>query len=164
MADQQPGYIPNQLWQKLNEFLSDDLTILPKQAREYFVTNLVGRTLSYLTAWRYDTGRPVKVAANADGTLRVSSTGTVFSSNETTTLNLAAGASQTVTFTKTTSRLDIWAVGSDLQFERSIDGNVFQDPITIYQGGYLSVDANQLAVKVTNPGTSANTGQVVGWY
>lgn len=164
MANEQVGWIPEQVWQNLIEKLSDDLSVDPEQARQYFLTNLVGRSLSYLMGWRYDTGNPVKLATNSDGTLRVSSTGTVFSDNYTTALNLAANASQTITFAKTTSRLDIWAVGSDLGIERSVDGVVYQDSITVYSGGYLSVDANQLSVKVTNlSSTSVNTGQVVGW-
>lgn len=164
MSDQ-VGYIPEQLWQKLDEFLSDDLNLTPEQAARYFLTNLVGRNLSYLMGWNYSTGRPNKVSTNPDGTLRVSSTGSIFQTNESTQLNLAAGASQNIVFNQLTSRLDIWAIGTDLQIERSVDGVLYQNSITIYSGGYLSVDANQLALKVTNPsGTTANTGQVVGWY
>lgn len=164
MADSQVGYTPAQLWQRLDEFLSDDLELTPAEARNYYLTNLVGRSLAFVMGWDYTTGRPLKVATNSDGTLRVSSTGTIFANNYSTQLNLATSASQTITFSQTTSRIDIWAVGSDLSIERSVDGVVFQDAITIYSGGYLSVDANQLAVKVTNLSSSAaNTGQIVGW-
>lgn len=164
MPDNQVGWIPEQLWQNFIAELSADLNVDPAQARQYFLSNLVGRELSYLMAWRYDTGNPTRVRTNPDGSLRVSSTGTVFSDNYSTQLNLGAGASQTINFPKATSRLDIWAVATDLSVERSIDGNVFQDGILVYSGGYLSVDANQLAVKVTNvSGSVNNTGQVVGW-
>lgn len=165
MATEQRGFIPVQLWQKLNERLSNALHLSPETARNYYVTNLLYRTLSYTFGWDYVSGKPVKVSCNPDGSVRVTSTGTVFATNETTQLALASGASQIVTFTLITSRLDIWAVGTDIKIERSVDGVVYQDGITVYNGGYLSVDANQLSVRVTNlSGSASNTGQIVGWY
>jgi len=160
------GIKPDLVDQELEEQLNDSVTTDPPAVAEFFTNNIVQRVLGYIFGWHYLTGKPVKIACQSDGAVRVAMTSSNVENNETLAGTAADAWSGTLSFPAVTSVLDVWVWDNPLNIQRSIDGGTtWQDAIEIPNGGSMSVNTQTDAIRVQNKTAGLNSRyQIVGWY
>lgn len=152
--------------QVLDEDLNTNLLTRREQVRQFFTSNIVTRTISYMMGWHYLSGKPFKLSCQSDGSLRVAMTSSNVENNETKSGTAADAWSGTLSFGTMTNTLDVWAWDNALNIQRSVDGGVvWQDEIEIPANGSMSVDCQTNAIRVQNKTAGSNSRyQIVGWY
>ena len=151
-------------WQKLLLNFSNEEDFDPDWVRQYFINNIVQRTLSLLFATDKDTGEIKKLKCLSDGSLVVATATSGLTNNKTFT-GTSSDSETELDFGLTVLRIDIWVYDNDLKISRSRDGLTFQDWITLKADSFYSFDASTIKIKVVNAQAGMNAGyQIVGWW
>ena len=145
---------------KINLNTPEDL--LPEYVRNFIVSNIVNRVLSYLYGWNYDQEKPIKLKALGDGSLVVSVSGTGYTKNKT-FHDVVYDSAHIINFGVVVGRIDIWS-GTDYLFIRRDNGNgVWQDEMKIPPNSFYSFDAQTKRLMVWSS-TSGSEYWITGWY
>lgn len=155
---------PQEFWQIVGINLNKEDSYRPKSVKNFYVSNLVQRTLSHLYAEDETTGDPVRLKATAGGVLKVSTVPPIRDTYEVFKQTVAAGGTVTITFTEAVTLVEIWTYGATMLIEKSTDGTVFGGQVEIPAGSYWSFESTTKALRITNTDTvNAQDIQVVGW-
>ena len=156
-----PFEIPEQK-QKFKINLNTPEDLIPEYVRNFVVSNVVNRVLSYLYGWDYDQEKPVKLKALGDGSLVVSVSGTGYTNNITKS-GIVYDSEVVEEFDHIVSRIDIWNGSEELYIARDSGDGTWQDEIKIEPNQFYSFDAvtKRLKLRSTSTGT---TYQIVGWW
>jgi len=153
-----------ELYQKIRDlFTLEGLDFIPESVVDFYVTNLFGRTFSYLIGWFGTT--PTRVQTTSAGILKTAPGAAGFEYNDTYTGTATDTWSAAIAFTQTASRVDIFIWDNPADIQRSSDGIVWQDTIEVPANTMYSFDAVtvQFRIKNTNAGFAARY-QVIGWW
>jgi len=155
---------PTELWQRLKaNWLHPDIETSPKQVPEFFLTNLVQRTLTLLVGKGKRAAIPIE--ATEAGALKVAPVGGGTAVYETLAKAVIADAFATKTFTVTCSKVDVTTWNFPVIIELSNDGTTFGADIYINANTFYSIDQSVKAVKYKNGTAGSNaTLQLVGFY
>lgn len=164
MASNLKSYTPEETWQKLLDDVSSGLNVDPESMREYFMSNIVMRTISMLYGIEPISGDLRKLQCTRDGRLQVTSVANIFTLNSTHDVSLAVSASQAITFPSTVTRIDFWSYDNPFNIVRVVSGIPNQPAFSFPGGGFYSIDASTDGLELTNPSNSVTvTGQIIGW-
>jgi len=145
---------------KINLNTPEDL--IPEYVRNFVVSNIVNRVLSYLYGWDYDQEKPVKLKALGDGSLVVSISGAAYVNNITKSGTVYDSA-VVEEFEHVVTRVDVWNGSEELIIARDSGDGVWQDEIKISPNQFYSFDAVTKKLKLVST-SSGTTYQIVGWW
>lgn len=138
----------------------DDIDLNPSQVREYFVSNIVRRTLAHLQALSSD--GPVRLRATAAGYLKVSTYGSAIEDDETfnyTSQDTAVEQS----FSQTVQRVEIFLRSGDAKIKFKTEGGSYGDWYYVEDNGVRIISRAVKTFTIDDDG-SAFTGYVKGEY
>tara|TARA_Y100000310_G_C20273039_1_gene618945 strand:- start:83 stop:595 length:513 start_codon:yes stop_codon:yes gene_type:complete len=163
-----------EVYQKIRQNLLTDLEQDPETVQNWFTSNVVNRSLSYLSAFK-DTGEAVIIRATSGGLIKVSAYPPIFetvernpTSNADGWIALSSATAKTETFTSLCDRVDIYGKDFEIYYQLSVDGTNFQDKILL-RGDInqaASLDFSCKAVKFVNADTGGSEDasfQVIGY-
>jgi len=158
------GAEKTEVWQDLKEpFFLEDLELSPESVRNFFVSNLLQRTLAHVVGQGRTRGIPI--GATEAGALKVAVSGGGTSLYETLAKAAITDALQKKEFTQVCSRVDVTTWDFDVILQLSDDGVTFGDDIVVNAGVFYSIDQSVKAVKYKNGTAGSNaTLQLVGFY
>jgi len=148
--------------QKFKINLNTPEDFIPEYVRDFIVSNIVSRVLSYLYGWDYDQEKPIKLKALGDGSLVVSVSGTGYTNNIT-KLGTVYDSEVVEEFDHIVSRIDIWNGSEELYIARDSGNGTFQNEIRIDPNQFYSFDGitKRIRLRSTVNGTKY---QIVGWW
>jgi hypothetical protein len=151
--------------QIVDEQLSEGAQFEPRYAQRYYIDNILKRVFAYIFGWDYINNVPVRLKANQDGTLRVSSVSIPFSVNDTKSGNAPDTYETPLTFDQDCGEVDVFIFDNAALIQRSTDGTTWQDEIEIPANTMYSFSATTRAIRIKNK-TAGSTAryQIVGWY
>lgn len=155
---------PNKVVQKIrNQGFQEDLDLVPESCKQFFIDNILIRTLTRLVG----KGRTkyIPIEATEGGELKVAVVGGGTTVYYTFPKAAITDAVQSKVFTEIVSRLDITTWDFPVIITLSSDGVTFGADIYINADTFYSIDQSIKTVKHKNgtPGSNA-TLQLVGWY
>lgn len=151
-------------FQEIVEQLSSGLNLDPQFVREYFVSNMVSRVLSYLLGWSVDTGNPVKLISTPRGELIVSVSGYGFIHNESFSGSVGNDWETVASFSAIVGRVDLWISDDHVEIRRSLDGVLYDEPIRLDKGSFYSFDCQTLRIEMRSLTSGVTAGyRIVGW-
>lgn len=151
--------------QKLDEQLNAGLTLLPQFVKRFVIGGVVQRGISYLMAWNYLTGEPVKLTSTPSGVLRVTSSGGGKAVNDTKSGNAPDAYGAALTFDSTAVSVDIFIWNNTAMIQRSSDGVLYNDEFEVAANTVFSFDADTKAVKIKNKvALSVARYSIIGWW
>ena len=154
-----------ELPQKVDEQLSAGLSFGPTHVPEYFVNNIVQRTLAYLLGWDKDKREPVKLKAMPDGSLCTVTSFSPITKNETRAGSAVDAWTNLSPFTDLTISVDIFIWDNAAIIGRTVDGITWQDDIEIPANTVYSFDGQTKQIRIRNKTAGLTVRyQVVGWY
>jgi len=159
------GAVPEESWQKIQEPLFlEALGFSPEFIENYFVSNLVQRTLSHLVG--QGDVRAVPIRATGDGRLMVAIAAAGYEHNYTVAKFACTDSYAIKIFPQVMARIDIttWNFGIIIQRRPYAEAG-WEGEIEIPPNAFYSFDCSSQAIQVKNatPGSNASC-QLVGWY
>lgn len=155
---------PREQWQKflLNLNLPDLSD--PPYLQEFFVSNIVQRTLAILYGFDAYSQEMKTVRVTPDGSLIVSPRGTPNLINQTFRDIFAGGEERIYTFDDNVNVIDVFTGATEVQISRSVDGRTYQDMITLPPHFFYSFQASTKSIYVRNNDPDNECViQIVGW-
>jgi len=154
-----------ELWQNLKEkYFKEDIELSPEFVEEFFVSNMVQRTLAHVVGQSDQAA--VRIRATAAGELKVAPSGTGYEHNETIAKFTVADAYAEKTLSRVCSRIDIttWNYGIIIKRQPTTAAG-YEGEIEIPANTMYSFDCSTIYISVKNatPGSNASC-QIVGWY
>jgi hypothetical protein len=151
--------------QEVVEQLNEGSNYDPKYIQKFFISNILSRIFAYLFGWDYEANRPVKLSCTSDGLLKVSATAGVNEHNITFSGNAPDTYGTPHDFGRIVRVVDVVVRNNDAVIQRSLDGVVWDDEITVWTDSGYSFDCNTRYVRIKNK-TAGSTAvyQFVGWY
>lgn len=162
------------VYQKIRENLLTELDQIPETIQNWYSSNEVLRSLSYLIGFK-DSNEAVVIRATSGGLIKVSSYPPIFetaernpSSDADGWVALSSATAKTETFTELCERVDIYGKDFELYYQLSTDGSTFQDKILLRSdiNQAVSLDFSVKAVKFVNADTGGSADasfQVIGY-
>jgi len=136
----------------------------PSFVDDFYVSNIIRRTLSHLYAYDEETNKPVRLRATSSGLLLVSAIPPIRDTYEVYKKLIPAGNEDVITFNEPVYLVEIWTYEGALQIKKSTDGSVYGGIIEIPKGSYWRFESTTKSLWVYNPDASNdNLIQVVGW-
>lgn len=142
-----------------DDFL-DDVGLSPSQVREYFVSNIVRRTLAHLQALSSD--GPVRLKATPAGYLKVSTYGSAIEDDETFTYTSQTAAVEQ-SFSQTVQRVEIYLTTGTARIKFKTEDGAYGDWYYISDSGVRIISRSVKTFTIDDNGL-AFTGYVKGEY
>ena len=163
MPDERTFNVQPQNQHVITEVIEHEHTFSPESVKRFFISNIISRVWATLYGW---TGsRKVRLACSEAGYLKVSSTGTTFSTNVTKAGNAPDTYGTAEDFGVICPRVDIFAFDFACVISRSDDGVTYDADIEIPANYKYSYDGDTRYIKVKNKtALSVCRFQFVGWY
>lgn len=149
--------------QVANVYQLEDLSLVPADTHELYLGGVVNRVMAWLVGW---CGlKPTRLQCTSAGVLKVATTGTGFSHNDTWAATAADAYGTAKTFDQVASRVDIFLFDNPAIIKRSIDGVTYDDEIELIAPGVYSYDGTTTSINVKNKTAGSNARfQIIGWY
>lgn len=133
--------------QRIEEELGDEIEVIPQHVRRYGITNLFSRVFSYLLAKKSD-GKYIQLQATIAGALKVASVGAGLEKSEVLTGTATDTLSAAIPFTQAVSRLHVGCTSYELLLYHSPDEVTYYGPIRCYDFYPNIFDISCKAIKV----------------
>lgn len=160
------GAEKKELWQRVREYwMNIDIDLSPEQLKEFYVSNLVTRTLTQLVGKVGNVSVPVE--ATSAGELKVATVGTGFEHNKTfPDADLSDDAWDELTFDETVSRVDVLVEGKRAKIKRTPRADdPYESEIQVPADTMYSFDCSTAKIAIKNVTSGENpTFQITGWY
>lgn len=152
-------------WQEIiSNTLKEILSLTPEYVQNYFVSNILQRTLAHQVG-QTDLGAVLLKATNA-GALITAPVGTGYTHNETIAKFTCGDTYTEKSFSQVVSRIDIitWDYGIIFKRKPTAD-SVYEGEVEIPKDTWYSFDCCSLYISIKNAVAGSNAAcQVVGWY
>jgi len=158
------GYDPERIYQKIRSaFQQENLTFDPKYQKDFYVDNIVIRTLARILA--EGPSSPILLTCDENGSLNVSTKYQKLEHNQTIADTAADDWSAEIDFEAIVYRLDIWVWDNPMIFKRGPEGGIEEDEIELDADSFYSFDAETEFIFVKNKTVGLDARyQIVGWY
>ncbi len=143
--------------------LEVDLNFRIKRFTRWFVSNIFGRALSYLVGWTGDKAKMLRCTSG--GILKVTSTGTIFETNDVKTGTSANAYVGGIAFDGIAQKVEIWAYTNDVLVKRTPDGTTYHDEWTVEKGSYHLIDISTHSIDIKSKVAGVHsTYQIIGYW
>ena len=155
---------PEEEHQKVDELgFLENLKFLPGYISNFFVSNIVRRTLAHLVGW---TGtKAVMLVSTIGGVLKVAPIGGGYEHSEVHTTNVIHNIYYDLDFANECSRWDIWVYENPILFKRKNAEDLWEGETELEANSFYSFDCFGKSIEVKNVTADQVVHcQVAGWY